>query len=94
MKSDIKDTGPEPEQEVFDSIDNQSFWVWINEKLNDEKERLVVHGIFVLALKPRELCNHFGSVFTEVEEVYRIKQNVMARLRRDAEFRKFFGEDD
>ena len=94
MPPNIKETGPAPEEEVFDKLDNQSFWAWINEKLNDEKERLVMHGIFVLALKPRELCNHFGSVFTEVEDVYRIKQNVMARLRRDPEFRKFLGVDD
>jgi len=94
LKSNVEADNPAPEKQVFDKLDNQSFWAWINERLNDEKERLVIHGIFVLALKPRELCNHFGSVFSEVEEVYRIKQNVMARLRRDSEFRKFLGEDN
>ena len=94
LQIDVQSSDPAPESAVFDKLDNRSFWAWISKKLNDEKERLVIQGIFVLALKPREICNHFGSVFTEVEEVYRIRQNVIARLRRDAEFDKFLGEDD
>jgi hypothetical protein len=47
-----------------------------------------------MALKPRELCDHYAGKFSDVEEVYRIKQNVLARLRRDAEFRKLLGEND
>ena len=91
---EIEATESAVEESVSDEIDNQTFWVQINEKLNDEKERLVIQGIFVLALKPRELCDHYKNIFTEVEEVYRVKQNVLARLRRDSDFRKFLGEDD
>jgi len=53
-----------------------------------------MQGIFVLALKPRELCDYYEGLFENVEEVYRIKQNIFARLRRDEEIRKFLGEDD
>lgn len=91
---EIKATESAVEESVLNEIDNQVFWVKINEKLNDEKERLVIQGTFVLALKPRELCDHYENIFTNVEEVYRVKQNVLARLRRDSEFRKFLGEDD
>ena len=90
----IKANLPAPEDEVVDKLDSQWFWSWIHEKLNDQKERLVMQGIFVLALKPRELCDYYEKIFTDVEEVYRIKQNVLARLRRDEEFRKFLGEGD
>ena len=94
IQFEIEATNPAPEKVVSDQLDNKTLWAQLNERLNDEKERLVIYGIFVLALKPRELCKHFKDVFTEVEEVYLIKQNVMARLRRDTEFRHYFGGDD
>jgi hypothetical protein len=94
LQIEIKTSNPVPEDEVADRMDNQSFWAWVNERLNDEKERLVLHGLFVLALKPRELCDHYQNMFADVEEVYRIKQNILARLRRDVEFRKFLGVGD
>lgn len=94
LQSDIKVTESVPETQVLDSIDNQSLWSMIHGKLHNEKERLVIQGVFVMAFKPNELCDHYKNVFTGVEEVYRIKQNVLARLRRDCEFRRFLGLDD
>ncbi|MBI3243093.1 MAG: sigma-70 family RNA polymerase sigma factor [Chloroflexi bacterium] len=89
-----KAQGPTVEDWVFDRAYRQRFWDWINARLHDEKERQVVYGSFVLALKPRELYEQFRAVFIDVEEVYRIKQNIMARLRRDPEFNKFLDERD
>jgi len=94
IQIDIKSSDPAPESTVFDKLDSQALWNRLNEKLNDAKERLVIQGVFVLALKPRELCDYYEGTFANVEEVYRIKQNIFARLRRDAEFRKFLGADD
>ena len=94
IQFDIKSSSPTQESDMLDKLDNQTLWACLNEKLNNENERLVMQGIFVLALKPRELCDYYEGVFTDVEDVYRIKQNIFARLRRDSEFRKFLGEDD
>jgi len=94
IQYEIEADDPAPETVVSERFDNKTVWTQLNERLNDEKERLVIHGIFILALKPRELCDQYKNVLPNVEEVYRIKQNVMARLRRDVEFRKFLGEDD
>lgn len=94
IKFDIKASDPAPESAVLDKLDNQTLWTCLNEKLNDEKERLVMQGIFVLALKPREICDYYEGVFSNVEEVYRIKQNIFARLRRDSEFCKLYGENN
>jgi len=91
---EIETTDPSPESAVLDKLDNQTLWTRLKDKLNDEKEHLVMQGIFVLALKPRELCDYYEGTFANVEEVYRIKQNIFARLRRDSEFRKFLGVDD
>ncbi len=89
-----RDADPATEEIVMTGFDNRALWSQLTDRLNDEKERLVMHGVFVLALKPRELCDHYADKFSDVEEVYRIKQNVLARLRRDAAFRKLLGEYD
>ena len=94
IKFDVRSPDPSPESTVFEEFDSRTLWTHLNGKLNDEKERLVMQGIFVLALKPRELCDYYEGLFENVEEVYRIKQNIFARLRRDEEIRKFLGEDD
>jgi len=76
------------EDQAMEQVSRQQFWEWINSQLHDEKERVVIHGSFVLALKPRELYDRAQLMFTDVDEVYRIKQNVLARFRRNPEFKK------
>jgi hypothetical protein len=76
------------EDQAMEPVYRQQFWAWINSQLHDEKERLVIHGSFVLALKPRELYDRSQLMFEDVDEVYRIKQNVLARFRRDPEFKR------
>jgi hypothetical protein len=61
--------------------------------MQSEQERRVIYGSFALALKPREIYAQSGELFDDVKEVYRIKENVLARLRRDAELRKLLGLD-
>ena len=85
---------PAPEDRALDRVYQQQFWEWINAQLHEEKERLVVYGSFILALKPRELYGQFRTMFSDVDEVYRVKQNVLARLRRDAEFKKLLDGHD
>ncbi|HRE26605.1 MAG TPA: hypothetical protein PK954_08240 [Anaerolineales bacterium] len=65
------------------------FWQWLEGRLKDDLERAVMHGCFVLDMKPRELAAARGAAFGSVAEVYRIKQNVLERLRRDPEVREY-----
>lgn len=88
-----KDFRPAPEEELLDAENRKTFWEWIDARLHDEKERLVVYGSFDLDLKPQEICGKFQDMFPDVDEVYTIKQNVIARLRRDPDFRKFLGRN-
>jgi len=52
------------------------------------------NGSFVLALKPQEIFDLLRNRFRDIDEIYRVKQNVISRLRRDSDFRKFVGGDD
>ena len=87
-------TEPATEDQALDRSHDEALWEWMNAWLEDEKERRVIYGLFVLALKPQELYEHFRNLFAEVDEIYRVKQNVIARLRRDPELRKFLGQGD
>ena len=82
------------EDELLATAQREEFWREIGRRLHDEKERCVVYGSFVLALKPRELLAHFPGAFRDVREVYAVKENVLARLGRDAELRRLLGPDD
>lgn len=84
---------PVVESQALDRVHRQEFWGEINARLHNEKERRVVYGSFILALKPRELCAQFQETFRDVNEVYRVKENVLARLRRDGELQELLGED-
>jgi DNA-directed RNA polymerase specialized sigma24 family protein len=86
------DAGDE-ENDPVDRIHRQQLWAEIQARLQDEQERKVMYGSFVLGLPPRELVAHFDDTFGDVREVYRVKENVLARLRRDAELLSFLGGD-
>ena len=89
-----KSRDPSPEEQAIHHSEGRTLWELLAERLHDRKERLVIHGSFVLDLKPQELLDHFRGEFSDIDEIYRIKQNVITRLRRDSEFRKLLGMDD
>lgn len=84
--------GSSVEDRALTRAERHAFWDLISQRLKTEQERLVVHGSFVLALKPREVCAEFPDAFSDVKEVYRVKQNVLDRLRRDATLKELLGE--
>jgi RNA polymerase sigma factor (sigma-70 family) len=81
-------TAPSVEASALDLVAGEELWRGVTARLNDQKERRVVYCSFALALKPREICEQFPELFPDVGEVYRIKENVLARLRRDTELLK------
>ena len=86
-------SGQDVEQQSVANIDRHSFWEAVVSRLHSEQERCVVLGSFCLALKPREVCDQYQGVFQDVREVYRVKENVLARLRRDKELWRLLTAD-
>jgi hypothetical protein len=76
--------GPSIEDRVLSRAAREELYRWLNNRLKDEKEQRVIYGLFILGLKPRELVSQFEWSFRDVNEVYQVKENVMARLRRDS----------
>jgi len=71
------------EESVVQRVQADDLWRQIEGRLNDDRERLVIHCVFVQDLKPRRILAEYGHIFTDVKEIYRIKENVLTRLRRD-----------
>jgi DNA-directed RNA polymerase specialized sigma24 family protein len=84
--------GPLDGDQVDAELHRQEFWQMIGARLQNEQERKVVYGSFVLGLKPRELHARHRKTFSHVKDVYRVKQNLLARLRRDDELRALLGD--
>ncbi len=61
----------------------------IDAELHDEAERLVAHLCLVLDLKPREVSARHPDRFADVADVYRVKRNLLERLRRSPAIRRF-----
>lgn len=85
---------PAPEHTYLDDEWRQAFWQRVAQRLKDDKERKLVYYRFVLDLKPREICKRFPADFPAVDEIFVMTQNILARLRRDPELRRFLGEDE
>jgi DNA-directed RNA polymerase specialized sigma24 family protein len=79
--------------QALERVQRQELWSEVTARLKNEQERTVVYASFVLALKPREICIRFPGTFRDVREVYRVKENVLARLGRDAELRRILHGD-
>jgi hypothetical protein len=78
------------EQEVDSKLMGGELWRIIEESLKDEAERRVIYGSFILGQKPDELFRTHKKEFNSIEAVYRTKEKVISRLRRNRALKEFF----
>ena len=76
------------DEQALERVERIEFWNTINDLLNDDAERAVVVGSFVLGLKPGEIYSDRPDLFENVGAVYNIKRNVLTRLSRNGELRR------
>jgi len=72
----------DPAEDVVSSIAAQNLWQIIKEELHGEDERIVLYQAYVQGMKPSEISSRYRQIFPTVDDVYRIKRNVLERLRR------------
>ena len=85
IPEDLAQDAPHP------SVTTRELWDYISGVLKDDQERLVIEAYYLHGIEPQKLFEQFPSRFESVREIYRIRQNVLARLRRDSRFRDIFG---
>jgi hypothetical protein len=69
-------------EDVVSNIAAQNLWKTIEEELHGEDERIVIYHAYVQGMKPGEICTRYRQLFPTVDDVYRVKRNVLERLRR------------
>ena len=70
-------------------LDAAALWAAVREALPDDTDRLVAQLSFIGALSPREIFARHPDRFETVNDVYRVKRNLMERLRRDPAVRQY-----
>jgi hypothetical protein len=68
---------------AFTAERREALWHAVNSKLQGDGERLVVHCLFELDLKPKTIFERYPDAFGDVSDIYKIRQRVLERLARD-----------
>src|SRR5436853_1151729 len=80
----------DPADDVVSNIAAQGLWQVIQEELNGEEARVLIYLAYVQGMKPSEISSQHNRIFPSVEDVYRIKRNVLERLRRNRRLQTLF----
>jgi RNA polymerase sigma factor (sigma-70 family) len=80
----------DPAEDVVSNISAQGLWQVIQEELNGEDERILIYLAYVHGMKPSEISSQHSRLFPSVEDVYRVKRNVLERLRRNRRLQTLF----
>jgi hypothetical protein len=65
--------------------EGRGLWETIQDMLPNERERRVAYLLFHCNLKPREIVRLCPQEFREVQEIYRLRRNIIERLLRDSD---------
>jgi hypothetical protein len=80
---------PEPgeagEPYVEDVTESSEVWETLKTMLPDEREQRLAYLLFHCGLKPREIVRFCPQEFSDVQEIYRTRRNMMERLLRNVD---------
>src|SRR5262252_8886623 len=80
----------DPADSVVSNLSAQGLWQVIQEELNGEDERVLIYLAYIHGMKPSEISSQNRRLFPTVDDVYRIKRNVLERLRRNRRLQMLF----
>jgi DNA-directed RNA polymerase specialized sigma24 family protein len=72
-----------PAEAVIAKSTAQDLWLTIQSFLFNEQERVAIYLLYLLDMKPREVSQHRHDLFPTADDVYRVRRNVLERLRRN-----------
>jgi len=71
---------------VEDNTDNGEVWESLQLLLTNPREQRVAYLLFHCGLKPREIIRFCPQEFSDIQEIYRLRRNIMERLLRNADY--------
>jgi hypothetical protein len=69
-----------------DTHEGHEVWEAILHLLPDSRDQRVAYLLFHCGLKPREIIHFCPQEFSDVQEVYRLRRNIMERLLHHADY--------
>ena len=69
-----------------DSIESNELWEVIKTFLSNDRERRLAYLHFHCGLKPREIVSFCSQEFNDIQEVYRLRHNIIDRLQRNSAY--------
>lgn len=87
--AEVPSGAPLPDEEALGQLHRDQLWATVASHVRSEEERALVEAGLVRGLPPREIASRYPGLFGGVEEVYRIKRNLLDRLSRDKRLREF-----
>lgn len=73
----------DPAEIVARQLAGQELWQILWREATSEEERLILRVVCALGRSPRQLQQAYPALFQSVEDIYRIKRNLIERLRRN-----------
>lgn len=70
-------------ESVCERLAAQELWTIVSSEAAAQEERLIVLLVCAQGMSPRELQRRYPTLFPSVDDIYRIKRNVLERLRRN-----------
>ncbi|GAB4522357.1 MAG: sigma-70 family RNA polymerase sigma factor [Anaerolineales bacterium] len=74
-----------PEKQAIQREQAENLWRWAVGICKDERERTILHETYVLGMSAAETFAQHPELFEDIQTVYRVKENLLARLRRQVE---------
>jgi DNA-directed RNA polymerase specialized sigma24 family protein len=81
---------PSPADEATRHTASTEFWALIAAALRTERERILVHLHYELGLRSAEVQARRPDLFPSVTDVYRTARNLIDRLKRNPDLRRWF----
>ena len=82
-------TLPEPgepgEPQVEDQAESLEVWEVIQSMLPNERERRLAYLLYHCGLKPREIIRFCPQEWSDIQEIYRLRRNIIERLSRNVD---------
>jgi DNA-directed RNA polymerase specialized sigma24 family protein len=73
----------DPAEIVGSQLAGQELWQLLWREATSAEERLILQFVCALGRSPRQLQQAYPALFQSVEDIYRIKRNLIERLRRN-----------
>lgn len=70
------------EVQVIQQLTAAEIWPIVEASCQDERERLIARQMLVAGRKPADLLKRYPRQFADIAEIYRLKRNLLDRLRR------------